>query len=219
MSSLRARLFIALAAVVTLAGLVSGLAVYWWAFGEAIELQDGLIVQVGSFLAERPVRPDLIPSGAVDPDARVLDRRTGRSAIDRCASSRVRAEGTPRWPPHTRSPGEDVACPRPNPTGRQPHGCRATGGSPRRNCARRRHSRGDVLRRAHPLPDGPDRAGHPTTAFARFRFSRINWTVTGTGRRPVFRTRIFRMSSDRSFWRLTALLDGSGTGSIASAGS
>lgn len=71
MSSLRARLFIALAAVVTLAGLVSGLAVYWWAFGEAIELQDGLIVQVGSFLAERPVRPDLIPSGAVDPDARV----------------------------------------------------------------------------------------------------------------------------------------------------
>jgi two-component system, OmpR family, sensor kinase len=71
MSSLRTRLFIALAAVVTLAGLISGLAIYWWAYGEAIELQDGLIVQVGSFLAERPVRPDLIPSKGVDPDVRV----------------------------------------------------------------------------------------------------------------------------------------------------
>jgi two-component system, OmpR family, sensor kinase len=71
MSSLRARLFIGLAAVVVLAVLVSGLAIYWWAFGEAIELQDGLIVQVGSFLAERPVRPDLIPSEGVDPDVRV----------------------------------------------------------------------------------------------------------------------------------------------------
>ena len=71
MSSLRTRLFIALAAVVTLAGLISGLAIHWWAYGEAIELQDGLIVQVGSFLAERPVRPDLIPSKAVDPDVQV----------------------------------------------------------------------------------------------------------------------------------------------------
>ena len=70
MSSLRTRLFIALAAVVILAGLVSGLAICWWAFGEAIELQDGLLVQVGSFLAERPVRPDLIPSEGVDPDVR-----------------------------------------------------------------------------------------------------------------------------------------------------
>jgi two-component system OmpR family sensor kinase len=71
MSSLRARLFIALAAVVTLAGLVSSIAIYRWAFGEAIELQDGLIVQVGAFLADRPIRPDLKPSGRVEPDVRV----------------------------------------------------------------------------------------------------------------------------------------------------
>ena len=71
MSSLRARLFIALAAVVTVAGLVSSLAIYRWAFGEAIELQDGLIVQVGAFLADRPIRPDLKPSGRVEPDVRV----------------------------------------------------------------------------------------------------------------------------------------------------
>jgi two-component system OmpR family sensor kinase len=71
MSSLRARLFIALAAVVTLTGLVSSLAIYRWAFGEAIELQDGLIVQVGAFLADRPIRPDLTPSGGIEPDVRV----------------------------------------------------------------------------------------------------------------------------------------------------
>jgi hypothetical protein len=58
MNSLRARLFVALAAVVTLAGLVSGLAIYWWAYGEAVELQDGLIVQVGSLLADQRVRPN-----------------------------------------------------------------------------------------------------------------------------------------------------------------
>lgn len=71
MSSIRARLFIALTAVVILAGLVSGLAIYRWAFGEAIELQDGLIIQVGSFLSDRPISPDLKPTRGVEPDVRV----------------------------------------------------------------------------------------------------------------------------------------------------
>jgi two-component system, OmpR family, sensor kinase len=71
MSSLRARLFVVLAVVVTIAGLVSSLAIYRWAFGEAIELQDGLIVQIGVFLADRPIRLDLKPSGHVEPDVRV----------------------------------------------------------------------------------------------------------------------------------------------------
>jgi len=79
MSSLRTRLFLALAAVVTLAGAVSGLAIYWWMYGEAIELQDGLIVQVGSFLAERPGPPDLTPSQDVDSDARLSVAELGQA--------------------------------------------------------------------------------------------------------------------------------------------
>ncbi len=71
MTSLQGRLFMALAGLVAAAGLLSGFAVYRWAFDEAIELQDGLLVQMGAFLAENRVRPDLLASRDVDPDARV----------------------------------------------------------------------------------------------------------------------------------------------------
>jgi two-component system, OmpR family, sensor kinase len=51
--SLRARLFIGLTAVILFAGLAGVLFTYVWAYGEAIELQDATLIQIGSF-AETP---------------------------------------------------------------------------------------------------------------------------------------------------------------------
>ena len=71
MTSLRARLYAALAALAVAGGLLSGVVVYRWAFDEAIELQDGLLAQIGAFLAHGRPGLDAFPTRGVDPDARV----------------------------------------------------------------------------------------------------------------------------------------------------
>jgi two-component system OmpR family sensor kinase len=71
-SSLRARLFVGLAAFILIAGSVAGLVTFDWAFEEAIELQDALLLQVGALAAAHPQAADLPPQEGVDPDSRVV---------------------------------------------------------------------------------------------------------------------------------------------------
>ena len=46
--SLRGRLFIGLTAIIVLTGAIGGMFAYRWAFGEAIELQDSILIQLAS---------------------------------------------------------------------------------------------------------------------------------------------------------------------------
>ena len=47
--SLRARLFVGLTAIILMAGCLGGLFAYVWAYNEAIEMQDSILVQIASF--------------------------------------------------------------------------------------------------------------------------------------------------------------------------
>jgi two-component system OmpR family sensor kinase len=69
---LRARLFAAVAAFILVAGLVAGLATFRWAFEEAIELQDAVLLQVGALVAANRATNDLPPQLDVDDEARVV---------------------------------------------------------------------------------------------------------------------------------------------------
>ena len=46
--SLRGRLFIGLTAIIILTGAIGGMFAYSWAFGEAIEMQDSILIQLAS---------------------------------------------------------------------------------------------------------------------------------------------------------------------------
>src|SRR5882757_5138450 len=68
--SLRARLFVGLTAVILLAGCIGGAFTYLWAFDEAIEMQDSILIQIGSLLQNGSVKSDQSLRG-VDADAEV----------------------------------------------------------------------------------------------------------------------------------------------------
>jgi two-component system OmpR family sensor kinase len=68
--SLRARLFVGLTAIIVLAGCVGGVFSYFWAFHEAIEMQDSTLIQIGSLLQNGGVKSDQSLRG-VDADAQV----------------------------------------------------------------------------------------------------------------------------------------------------
>ena len=68
--SLRARLFVGLTAVILLAGCIGGAFTYLWAFGEAIEMQDSILIQIGSLLQNGGVKSDQSLRG-IDVDADV----------------------------------------------------------------------------------------------------------------------------------------------------
>ena len=46
--SLRGRLFIGLTVIILLTGAIGSMFAYRWAFGEAIELQDSILIQLAS---------------------------------------------------------------------------------------------------------------------------------------------------------------------------
>jgi len=69
-SSLRARLFAGLTAVILVAGCAGGAFSYFWAFDEAIEMQDSVLIQVGSLLQSGSVNSDQTLRG-VDAEAEV----------------------------------------------------------------------------------------------------------------------------------------------------
>ncbi|RTM14561.1 MAG: histidine kinase [Bradyrhizobiaceae bacterium] len=70
-SSLRGRLFVGLTLFIVGTGLAAGYLAYRWAFEEAIELQDAILLQVGSF-ASKDRLTDLPSEGNIDGEARVV---------------------------------------------------------------------------------------------------------------------------------------------------
>ena len=68
--SLRARLFAGLTTVILLAGCVGGVFAYVWAFDEAIEMQDSILIQIGGLLQNGSVKSDQSLYG-IDADAKV----------------------------------------------------------------------------------------------------------------------------------------------------
>src|ERR1700745_3704558 len=71
-TSLRARLFAHPAAFSLGAGLVAGVVTFRWAFDEAIELQDAVLLQVGALAAADRASNNLPPQPGVDAEARVV---------------------------------------------------------------------------------------------------------------------------------------------------
>jgi two-component system OmpR family sensor kinase len=80
--SLRARLFVGLTAVILLAGCVGGVFAYIWAFDEAIEVQDSILIQIGSLLQNGSVKSDQSLRG-VDADAEVEVMELGMATAPR----------------------------------------------------------------------------------------------------------------------------------------
>jgi two-component system, OmpR family, sensor kinase len=72
MSSLRARLFAGLAAFILMTGLAAGIFTFRWAFDEAIELQDAVLLQVGALAAGNRPQTELPAQRGVDTEARVV---------------------------------------------------------------------------------------------------------------------------------------------------
>jgi two-component system OmpR family sensor kinase len=68
--SLRARLFVGLTAVILLTGCLGGAFTYLWAFDEAIEMQDSVLIQIGSLMQNGGLKSDQSLRG-VDADAEV----------------------------------------------------------------------------------------------------------------------------------------------------
>lgn len=68
--SLRARLFIGLTSIVILTGAVGATLAYLWAYDEAIEIQDSVLIQVGGFALGAPLKESSAVKG-VDADSEV----------------------------------------------------------------------------------------------------------------------------------------------------
>jgi len=88
-ASLRARLFVGLTAIILLAGCVGGVFSYFWAFDEAIEMQDSVLIQIGSLLQNGSVKSDQSLRG-VDADAEV-------DVVELGTAPRGRAEERQLW--------------------------------------------------------------------------------------------------------------------------
>ncbi|WEF51322.1 ATP-binding protein [[Pseudomonas] carboxydohydrogena] len=71
-TSLRGRLFAGLAVFVVGTALVAGYLAYRWAFDEAIELQDAILLQVGSLAANNRLEGRLPSEGNIDGEAELL---------------------------------------------------------------------------------------------------------------------------------------------------
>ena len=69
-SSLRGRLFVGFTAIIILTGAVGGSLAYKWAYSEAIEVQDSVLVQVGAFVLNASVRQSQ-PVNGIDRDSEV----------------------------------------------------------------------------------------------------------------------------------------------------
>jgi two-component system OmpR family sensor kinase len=72
MRSLRGRLFIGLAVFVLMTGVAAGVVTFVWAFDEAIELQDAILLQVGALAAGNRLHMDPGAQPGVDAEARVV---------------------------------------------------------------------------------------------------------------------------------------------------
>ena len=84
--SLRARLFIGLTMVILITGALGGTFAYRWAYSEAIEMQDSILLQIGAFATSAMVRQSQ-PVPGVDTESEVavveLGDKPGGKADDR----------------------------------------------------------------------------------------------------------------------------------------
>lgn len=76
--SLRGRLFVWLTAIIVLTGAIGGWVAYSWAFGEAIEMQDGILIQLAS-LAQSGAFGDAQPLHGVEEDTDVWIIELGKT--------------------------------------------------------------------------------------------------------------------------------------------
>jgi two-component system, OmpR family, sensor kinase len=84
MGSLRGRLFFGLTAVIVLTGAIGGSLAYRWAYGEAIEMQDSVLMQIAAFAMTSSLGKSQSVSG-VDADAEVAVVELGtvpRGSVD-----------------------------------------------------------------------------------------------------------------------------------------
>jgi two-component system OmpR family sensor kinase len=72
MRSLRGRLFISLTITIIVTGLGAGALAYDWAFDEAIELQDSILIQIGAVAGAIHVSDAAPAGGGVDAEAQVV---------------------------------------------------------------------------------------------------------------------------------------------------
>lgn len=71
-TSLRERLFVGLTSLVFVTGFGAGLWAFNWAYDEAIELQDSLLMQLGTLAVQTPLRADEPVLHGVDKEAQVV---------------------------------------------------------------------------------------------------------------------------------------------------
>jgi two-component system, OmpR family, sensor kinase len=72
MRSLRARLLGGIVLFTIATGLIAGVWAFRWAFSEAIELQDAILLQIGGLAIKNRLQTELPPQGGVDAEAKVV---------------------------------------------------------------------------------------------------------------------------------------------------
>jgi two-component system, OmpR family, sensor kinase len=72
MASLRARLFVGSAVIILLTGLVAAGASFRWAYHEAIELQDAVLLQIAELVTHNRIQAGTVSQQGVDVEARVI---------------------------------------------------------------------------------------------------------------------------------------------------
>jgi len=81
MHSLQGRLIISLTAMIVVAGVIAGIVAFRLAFDEAIELQDSILLQVGTVAAGNTGLPVPAPAGSIlEPEAQVVIEQLGDAA-------------------------------------------------------------------------------------------------------------------------------------------
>jgi two-component system, OmpR family, sensor kinase len=82
MASLRARLYAGLAAIILLTGLAAGVTAFRWAYHEAIELQDAVLLQIGTLAVNHRLPTGPVIEHGIDAETRVIIEELGQSPPD-----------------------------------------------------------------------------------------------------------------------------------------
>jgi len=70
--SLQGRLILSLTAMIVVTGVIAGMVAFRWAFEEAIELQDSILLQVGNIAGNIRVPAPAPAGGNLEPEAQVM---------------------------------------------------------------------------------------------------------------------------------------------------
>jgi two-component system, OmpR family, sensor kinase len=82
MASLRARLYAGLAAIILLTGLAAAVTAFRWAYDEAFELQDAVLLQIGALAVNNRLQTVPVIEHGIDAETRVIIEELGRSPPD-----------------------------------------------------------------------------------------------------------------------------------------